>query len=165
MQSRVVRSQPVSWRQGLCALIACTLMGVCQAEPKPLDDEAMAEVTGQDGIGFAVHLEVNSALLNGAVLNSRLVAGFNVEGLTTYAVMLNVGGIIDMYAMTLNLRTRPDGGDYIDIGLPFFLGVSQFGFRAFGAQTDALAPVTNSYGSLLLDGHAAMKGHVYMWAQ
>lgn len=165
MQVCVNRPQGGVWKRCVCALASACAMNTCWCAPEPLDDKAMAEVTGQDGIGFAVHLEMNSALLNGVDLNSRLVAGFHVDGLTTYAVMLNVGGIIDMYAMTLNLRTRPDGGDYIDIGLPFFLGVSQFGFRALGAQTDPTAPITNNYGSLLLDGHAAMKGHVYMWAQ
>jgi hypothetical protein len=142
MQVCVNRPQGGVWKRCVCALASACAMNTCWCAPEPLDDKAMAEVTGQDGIGFAVHLEM-----------------------TTYAVMLNVGGIIDMYAMTLNLRTRPDGGDYIDIGLPFFLGVSQFGFRALGAQTDPTAPITNNYGSLLLDGHAAMKGHVYMWAQ
>ncbi len=145
-------------------LVACMPL-VAHAAPEPLDDQAMASVSGQDGIGFAVHLEMNSALLDGAVMNSRLLAGFTVDNVTTYAVALNVGGIIDMYAMTLNLRTRPDGGDYIDMGLPFFVGVSQFGFRALGVQTDPTAPITRNYGQLLLDGHVAMRGHVYLWAQ
>lgn len=151
---------------------AVLAMGLCgaamplYAEPAPLDDQDMAEVTGGDGIGFAVHLEMNSALLNGVDLNSRLVAGFDVNGLKTYAIALNPGGIIDMYAMTLNLRSRADGGgDYLDIGLPFFVGVAQFGFRAFGVQADPTAPITNNYGSLLLNGHVAMQGHVYLWAQ
>lgn len=144
--------------------MACMPLAVLAA-PEPLDDQAMASVSGQDGIGFAVHLEMNSALLDGAVMNSRLLAGFTVDNVTTYAVALNVGGIIDMYAMTLNLRTRPDGGDYIDMGLPFFVGVSQFGFRALGVQTDPTAPITRNYGQLLLDGHVAMRGHLYLWAQ
>jgi hypothetical protein len=138
---------------------------LAHAEPQPMDDADMAAVTGQDGIGFAVHLEMNSALLDGADLNSRLTAGFNVNGLTTYAIALNVGGVIDMFAMTLNLRTRADGSDYIDLGLPFFVGVSQFGYRALAAQTDPTAPITHSYGQLLLNGHVAMQGHLYMWAQ
>jgi len=152
-------------RSALAAMAVCLTHAVAQAAPEPLDDGAMAEVSGQDGIGFAVHLEMNSAVLNGEALNSRLVSGFHVDGLTTYAVALNVGGIIDMYALTLNLRTRPDGSDYIDIGLPFFVGVGQFGFRALSAQTDPTAPITRSYGQLLLNGHTAMQGHVYLWAQ
>ncbi|MGC4059480.1 MAG: hypothetical protein QM749_00930 [Aquabacterium sp.] len=151
-------------RARLCAVMM-GLSLLAHAEPQPLDDADMADVTGQDGIGFAVHLEMNSALLDGADLNSRLTAGFNVNGLTTYAIALNVGGVIDMFAMTLNLRARPDGSDYIDLGLPFFVGVSQFGYRALAAQTDPTAAITRSYGQLLLNGHVAMQGHLYMWAQ
>lgn len=151
-------------RARLCVLMM-GLSLLAHAEPRPMDDADMAAVTGQDGIGFAVHLEMNSALLDGADLNSRLTAGFNVNGLTTYAIALNVGGVIDMFAMTLNLRTRPDGSDYIDLGLPFFVGVSQFGYRALAAQTDPTGAITRSYGQLLLNGHVAMQGHLFMWAQ
>lgn len=154
-----------AFASGMALWLMVCMPVLAWAAPEPLDDLAMASVSGQDGIGFAVHLEMNSALLDGAVMNSRLLAGFTVDNVTTYAVALNVGGIIDMYAMTLNLRTRPDGGDYIDMGLPFFVGVSQFGFRALGVQTDPTAPITRNYGQLLLDGHAAMRGHVYLWAQ
>jgi hypothetical protein len=149
----------------LAATLACCACPSLHAEPAPLDDQAMSDVSGGDGIGFAVHLEMNSAALNGAALDSRLVAGFEVDGLKTYAIALNPGGVIDMYAMTLNLRTRPDGGDYLDIGLPFFVGVEQFGYRGFGVQSSPTAAITNNYGSLLLNGHVAMQGHIYLWAQ
>lgn len=142
------------------------LAGGAQAETVALAEDELSEIQGQDGIGFAMHLEMNSAILTGADLNSRLSAGFEVNGLTTYAIALNVGGIIDMFAMTLNLRARPDGGgDYLDLRLPFFVGVDHFGFRALAAQTDAVAPLQNSYGQLLLNGHMSMTGHLYMWAQ
>lgn len=157
----------------LCVLIlqclvlvamGCTL-SMARAEPQPLDDISMADVSGQDGIGFAVHLEMNSAAISAQDLTSRLMAGFHVDGQTTYAIAWNVGGIIDMFAMTMNLRSRPDGSDYMDIGLPFFIGVSQFGFRAFSVQTDPTAAISRNYGQLLLNGHAAMQGHLYLWAQ
>lgn len=154
----------------LCRFLAlCSMMfvaAVAQANPVPLEEQEMADVSGQDGIGFAMHLEMNSAVLSGADLNSRLTAGFEVDGLTTYAIALNVGGIIDMYAMTLNLRERPDGGgDYLDLSLPFFVGVDHFGFRALAAQTSATASIQNSYGQLLLNGYMNVRGHLYMWAQ
>jgi len=154
-----------------CALIATLALGAmpglrhAHAEVQALDDTDLACIAGRDGLGFAVHLEMNSALLNGQVMDSRLVAGYTVRGQTTYQVAHNVGGVIDLIAMTLNLRSRPDGGDYIDLGLPFYVGVSDFGYRALGAQTSATAPVTNSYGQLLLHGQAAMQGHLYLWAQ
>lgn len=148
----------------LMAYLACAL-SMARAEPQPLDDSSMADVSGQDGIGFAVHLEMNSAAISAQELTSRLMAGFHVNGQTTYAIAWNVGGIIDMFAMTMNLRSRPDGSDYMDIGLPFFIGVSQFGFRAFSVQTDPTAAISRNYGQLLLNGHAAMQGHLYLWAQ
>ncbi|HEX5355233.1 MAG TPA: DUF6160 family protein [Aquabacterium sp.] len=162
----------ISWRLMRACLLRCLLLwcvamagqGV-HAEPQPLDDSSMADVSGQDGIGFAVHLEMNSAAISAQELSSRLMAGFHVDGQTTYAIAWNVGGIIDMFAMTMNLRTRADGSDYMDIGLPFFIGVSQFGFRAFSVQTDPSAAISRNYGQLLLNGHAAMQGHLYLWAQ
>ncbi|HEX6707669.1 MAG TPA: hypothetical protein VF169_23130 [Albitalea sp.] len=132
-----------------------------------MTDEELARIDGRDGVGLAVHLELNSALLDGRPTDSRLTAGFNVNGTTTYAVVQNLAGVMDMIAVTLNVRSRPDGGDYIDVGLPSFVGFRQFGFRALAAQTDPLAPIapSASYGQLLLNGTGAMTGHVYLWAQ
>lgn len=135
------------------------------AEPQPLAETELADVSGRDGIGFAVHLEINSAPIYGLDIDSRLTAGFTVDGLRTYLVAPNPGGIIDLFAMSLNLRTRPGGGDYIDVTLPFFVGVQDFGVRALSVQTDPRAPITNSYGQFLLNGHASMQGHLYLWAQ
>ncbi len=147
------------------AVVLCGGTATLHAEPQALDEVELAGVAGRDGIGFAVHLEINSAAIYGLDINSRLTAGFNVDGLTTYLVALNPGGIVDLFAMSLNLRTRPDGGDYVDLSLPTFVGVKDFGVRALSAQTDPRAPITNSYGQFLLNGHAAMQGHLYLWAQ
>ncbi len=161
------------WLSLLCAgmvrwmlyvLMACaSCLGL--AAPQAIDDAELATVVGRDGIGLAVHLEMNSALLDGADMDSRLTAGFKVHGMTTYAIAQNVGGVIDLFAMTLNVRKQPNGTDYIDLGLPFFVGVSQFGYRALSVQTDPVAPVTHDYGQLLLNGHMAMQGHLYLWVQ
>jgi hypothetical protein len=138
------------------------------AAPVALSDEELSKVEGRDGIGIAVHLELNSALLNGQQTDSRLLAGFKVDGTTTYAVVQNLAGVVDLVALTLNVRQRADGGgDYVDIGLPGFVGFKQFGFRALAAQTDPNAPIppSASYGQLLLNGTGTMTGHVYLWAQ
>lgn len=128
------------------------------AAPVALSDEELAAVEGRDGVGLAVHLE----------LDSRLVAGFNVNGTTTYAVVHQLGGVADLVGLTLDVRHRPDGGgDYVDIGLPGFVGFKQFGVRGLSAQTDPLAPLAPNanYGQLLLNGTGTMTGHVYLWAQ
>src|SRR5437773_11924863 len=77
------------------------------AAPQALTDDELAAVGGRDGVGLAVHLELNSALLAGAATDSRLTAGFNVEGRTTYAVVQNLSGVMDLIAFTLNVRHRP----------------------------------------------------------
>ena len=135
--------------------------------PVRLSDDELAAVDGRDGVGLAVHLELNSQLLQGTSSGARLTAGFNVNGTMTYAVVQDLAGVMDLVAVTLNVRKRPDGGDYLDVGLPGFVGFKQFGFRALDAQTDLLAivPSGGGYGSLLLNGTASMTGHVYLWAQ
>lgn len=139
-----------------------------QAAPVALDDDELSKVSGQDGVSLGVHLELNSALLNGAPTDSRITAGFSVDGTKTYAVIQNLAGVMDLIAVTLAIRQRPDGGgDYVDIGLPGFVGFKQFGFRALAAQTDPTAPITpaQSYGQILLNGTGSMTGHIYLWAQ
>jgi hypothetical protein len=154
--------------------LAALLLGLaalrCAAAPVALDDAQLASVDGRDGVVLAVHLELDSALLNGGVgSGTSLVAGFQVNGVTTYAVVSGLGGIVDLFSITLDVRNRTDGGagSYLDIGLPGFVGFTQFGFRALAAQTDPQAPITaaNSYGQVLLNGTATMTGHVYLWAQ
>jgi len=149
----------------LTAAAACTC---ATAAPVALNDDEMSEVTGQDGVSLGVHLELNSALLNGAATDSRITAGFNVDGMKTYAVIQNLAGVMDLIAVTLAIRQRPDGGgNYVDIGLPGFVGFKEFGFRALAAQTDPAAPIapSASYGQILLNGTGSMTGHIYLWAQ
>ena len=155
-----------AWLRQFVLLPLCTPL-VASAAPVPLSDDELAAVEGRDGVGLAVHLELNSQLLSGTSSGARLTAGFNVNGTTTYAVVQDLAGVMDLVAVTLNVRKRPDGGDYLDVGLPGFVGFRQFGLRALGAQTDplALVPASASYGQLLLNGTASMTGHVYLWAQ
>ncbi|RQP25137.1 hypothetical protein [Piscinibacter terrae] len=150
------------------ACIGCSAMHDADAAPVALNDEEMSKVSGQDGVSLGVHLELNSALLAGAPTDSRITAGFNVDGTKTYAVIQNLAGVMDLIAVTLSIRQRPDGGgDYVDIGLPGFVGFKQFGFRALAAQTDPAAPIpaSASYGQILLNGTGSMTGHIYLWAQ
>jgi hypothetical protein len=151
-----------------CSLAAFALAAAhAVAAPVALNDDELSKVDGRDGVAIAVHLELNSGLLAGQPTDSRLTAGFNVDGTKTYAVVQNLAGVVDMVAVTLNVRTRSDGSDYVDIGLPGFIGFKQFGFRALAAQTDptaAIAP-SASYGQVLLNGTGAMTGHVFLWAQ
>lgn len=152
-------------------LLAFALLCACLraiGAPVELSDEELSTVEGQDGIGLNVHLELNSSVLTGATDVSRVVAGFNVNGTKTYAVLQDLGGVADLFGISLDVRARPDapGQTYIDVGLPVFLNFRQFGFRALAATTDATAPITpaNSYGQILLNGQATVTGHLYIWA-
>jgi hypothetical protein len=131
-----------------------------------LTDEQLAGVEGRDGIGFAVHLELNSALLTGATMDSRITMGFTSAGVNTYLVIQNFGGVMDQIGMTLSAKARPDGGgDYLDFSLPVIVGFKDFGFRAMAVQTDPTAPITASYGQILMNGTAQVQGHVLLWSR
>jgi hypothetical protein len=152
-------------------LVAFALLCAClraTAAPVELSDDELAKVEGQEGVSLVIHLELNSSLLEGSTDVSRLVAGFNVNGTRTYAVMKDLGGVADLFGVTLDVHARPDlpGGSYVDLGLPVWVGFRDFGFRALAATTDPNATITpaNSYGQLLLNGSASVTGHVYIWA-
>lgn len=137
------------------------------AGPQALTDDELSGVSGKDGVSIGVHLELNAGLLDGQPTDSRIVAGFNVNGTKTYAVVHNLAGVMTLLAVTLNVRHSAEtGSDYLDIGLPQFIAFRQFGFRALSAQTDPTAaiPATASYGQVLLNGTGTMTGNVYLWA-
>lgn len=145
---------------GALALAACC----AHAEKVPMTDEQLGAVAGK-GIAIVVHLEINGGLLSGQVLDSRISAGFTVDGVTTYAIAQNFGGLLDMFAVTLDASTKPDGSGYLSIGMPGTVTAKEFGVRAIGVQTDVTGPITNSLGSLLLNGSATMTGQLNVWAK
>lgn len=148
-------------------LIACMLAlaaGPALADKVPLTDDQLGDVAGK-GVAILVHLELNSGLLTGQNIDSRLSAGFDVNGVTTYAIAQNFGGVLDLFAVTLNPATKPDGSGYLAIGMPFFVGAQEFGVRAIGVQTDLNAPISTSLGSILLNGTANMTGQLNVWAK
>ena len=147
--------------------VACVLAlaaGGAHAEKVPMSDDQLGTVAGQ-GVAIFVHLELNSGLLTGQAIDSRISAGFTVGGVTTYAIAQNFGGLLDLYAITLDPTTRAGGADYLAIGMPSYLHAMDFGVRAIGVQTDPAAPITNSLGSLLLNGTANMTGQLNVWAK
>lgn len=148
-------------------LLACMLAlaaGSAFADKVPLSDDQLSDVAGK-GVAIVVHLELNSGLLTGQNIDSRLSAGFAVDGTTTYAIAQNFGGVLDLFAVTLDPRTKPDGSGYLSIGMPYYVGAQEFGVRAIGVQTDLNAPITTSLGSILLNGTANMTGQLNLWAK
>jgi hypothetical protein len=157
-------SRFASRRRTLVASTLALAAAGAAAEKVPLSDEEMSRVAGK-GIAILVHLELNGGLLTGQPIDSRISAGFTVEGVTTWAIAQNFGGLLDLFAVTLDPGTKPDGSGYLAIGMPSYVSARDFGVRAIGVQTDPTATITNSLGSLLLNGSANMTGQLNVWAK
>ena len=142
------------------AVLAASLSTGAMAVPKAMDNSEMAEVVGGDGVSIIADINVNA---------SQVSHSFNVDGVTTYAVMQHVGGGMFVGGITLDVRNKPDasGDTYVDIGLPGFVAFKKFGFRASGVQTDPQAPIlpSQNLGGVQLNGNGAMTGHFLLWAK
>ena len=125
------------------------------AERKALDDDEMRAVSAK-GISIAVNLNLNT---------DRLATGFVNNGTTTYAIAQGFGGALQMFAITIDPLTRPDGTGYLAIGMPGYFSAQDFGVRAIGVQTDGAGALNGSLGSLLLNGTATMTGQLNLWAK
>lgn len=147
----------------LLAVLTSLGMGGALAQ-QALGDAELAGVSGSDGVNFAMHLSLNDPALSGAVTDSRLSMGFNVDGRNTYVVVRNPRGTIDMFGMSLNVEKKPDGSDYVAIGLPQHTRYGEFGFESLSVQSDPSAPVTESLGRFSLNGTVTMQGQLRMWA-
>lgn len=151
-------------------LLLATLTGLCfgtcamAQPPVALDDAALAEVAGGDGVSIAVHLSLNDPTLPNAVTDSRVAMGFHVDGRNTYLVIRNPRGVIDMFGLKLDVEKKPDGSDYLAIGLPAVTKYTNWGFDSFSAQSDPAGPVTESLGRLNMHGTVNMQGQLRMWA-
>ena len=136
-----------------CALALAT--ACAHAEKKPLDDDEMRSVSAK-GISIAVNLNLNT---------DRVAAGFTNGGVTTYAIAQGFGGALQMFAITVDPLTKPDGTSYLAIGMPGYFSAQDFGVRAIGVQTDGTGAVTGNLGALLLNGTATMTGTLNLWAK
>jgi hypothetical protein len=146
----------------LAAAALATSTASAFADKVPLSDDELSGVAGQ-GVAILVHLELNAGLLNGQNIDSRISAGFAVDGTTTYAVVQNFGGLLNLFAITLDPTTSASGQDYLAIGMPNYLAAKDFGAHAITVQTDPAAPITSGFGSLLLNGSANMTGSLNVW--
>jgi hypothetical protein len=145
--------------------IACSLALAAScafAEKTPLDDEQLRSVSAK-GIAIAVNLQLNTSAIAGSAPPSNIAAGFVVAGATTYAIVQNFGGGLQMFSITIDPSLKPDGSGYLAIGMPSYLDAQDFGIHAIGVQTDAGAPLAGSLGALTLNGSAAMTGQLNVW--
>jgi hypothetical protein len=146
-------------------LVLALVAGAAHAGPlRALDDGELAQVSGGDGISFAAHVVLNDPTLVGAVSDSRLSLGFNGDGVNRYIVFKNVRGTVDMFAVSLGVQSRNDGGgDYIAIGLPGYVHYTNLGFESLSVQMDPAAPVTGNLGSININGTVSLQGQVRLW--
>jgi len=150
-------------RKTLIALLSSwCVLGSALAQ-QALDDHELAQVSGGDGVGIAVHLSLNDPALPGASENT-LAMGFNVDGQNTYIVIRDLHGSIDAFGLGLHIEKKPDGTDYVAIGLPRHVRFNNFGFDSLSAQSDPSAPVTESLGRININGNLSMQGQLRLWA-
>jgi len=147
----------------LPACLACVPCAAAWAGPQPLADEELAQVRGGDGISFAVRLQLNRPD-DGSTGDSRLTIGQNVDGRTTYMVVKNVGGLIQMVGLNLSAQTAADGTNYVALSLPAWTRFTDTGFESLSVQADPHAPVTDSLGRVTLNGEMLMQGQLRLWA-
>ena len=158
MSARIPAKIP---RVALACALAATAPGAF-AEKKALDDEELRGVSGK-GIAIAVDLQLNTRQIAGTAPPSNIAAGFNVNGVTTYAIVQNFGGGLQLFSITIDPSVKPDGTGYLAIGMPAYVNAQDFGIHGIGVQTDATAPLAGSLGSLTLNGTASMTGQLNLW--
>jgi hypothetical protein len=150
-----------------CLLAAC-LWWACSnaalAAPTRLDDAELEAVRGGDGVSFALRLELNKMEAGAAPGDSRLWIAQAVDGRTTYTVLKNISGTIQMFALNISAQNAPDGTAYIAFTLPSYVRFTDVGFDSLSVQADPRAPVTDSLGRFTLNGALSMQGQLRMWA-
>ena len=142
----------------LAALVALGLHAAALAQPlQVLDDAELAQVRGGDGVSIAMHFAPNIGSLTWGMKDAA--------GQTSYVVIKNMSGAIDMFALTLDVLKKPDGsGDYVALGLPVYMKYTNYGFESLSVQTDPQASTTGNLGSFNINGTLSMQGQIRFWA-
>ncbi len=145
-------------------LIAMLCSGAATAGgPRPLPDSELAQVRGADGISFAVDLNLNRQP-DYVLGDSRLTIGQKVDGQTTYIVVRNPGGRIQMVGLSIGAQTATDGTSYVALTMPAYTRFLDAGFDSISVQTDARGPVSGNLGSVSLNGEMTMTGQLRLWS-
>ncbi|GAB2879431.1 hypothetical protein GCM10027277_55910 [Pseudoduganella ginsengisoli] len=148
----------------LLLLLMLCCCAVRAGEMKQLDDEALGQVAARDGVSIAAHIVINDPTLVGAVADSRMSLGFGGDGAQRYVVLKNVRGVVDMAGVHVDVAKKPDGTDYVAVTLPGYLKFSNLGFESLSVQSDPLAPVASTMGSVNINGTMNMQGQLRIWA-
>jgi hypothetical protein len=133
------------------------------AGPQPLPDSELANVRGADGISFAVDLNLNRQPDN-PTGDSRLMIGQKVDGRTTYIVVRNIGGVVQMIGLNISPQTAADGTNYVALTLPGYTRFTDTGFDSISVQADPHGAVSGSLGKVSLNGEMVMQGQLRLWS-
>jgi len=145
---------------GLAMSLLC---GAAFAGPQALPDSELARVSGADGISFAINLNLNRQPDQGTG-DSRLSIGHKVDGRTTYLVLRNIGGVIQMVGLNISPQTAADGTNYVALTLPGYTRFTDTGFDSISVQSDPHGPVSGNLGRISLNGELTMQGQLRLWA-
>jgi hypothetical protein len=142
------------------AMLSC---GLAVAGPTPLPDSELAAVRGADGISFAVDLNLNRQPDN-TLGDSRLIIGQKVDERTTYIVVRNIGGRIQMLGLNISPQTAADGTNYVALTLPGYTRFTDTGFDSISVQADPRGAVSGNLGKISLNGEMTMQGQLRLWS-
>jgi hypothetical protein len=139
------------------------LTGAAAAGPQPLPDSELAQVRGADGISFAVNLNLNRQP-DAATADSRLTIAQTVDGRTTYMVVRNIGGVIQMVGLNISAQTAADGTSYVALTMPAYARFTDTGFDSISVQADPRGGVSGNLGRVSLNGEMTMQGQLRLWS-
>jgi hypothetical protein len=151
-------------KRAACFLVLWALAQCAGAGPLKLDEKELSSVSGRDGVSFAVRLELNTPNPDGSTGDSRLWIGQQVDGRTTYTVVKNLSGVVQMVSLNISTHSAPDGTSYLAFALPGSTRFTDVGFESLSVQPDPRAPVTESLGRFTLNGEVTMQGQLRLWA-
>ncbi|MFC5550788.1 hypothetical protein [Massilia aerilata] len=149
--------------KSLAAFVLLVPLAALAAGPKPLPDSELAAVRGADGISFAVDLNLNRQPDN-TLGDSRLIIGQKVDERTTYIVLRNIGGRIQMVGLNISPQTAADGTNYVALTLPGYTRFTDTGFDSISVQADPHGAVSGNLGRISLNGEMMMQGQLRLWS-
>ncbi|MGJ7914891.1 hypothetical protein ACI48D_05350 [Massilia sp. LXY-6] len=147
----------------LLAIFMLPLCAAASAGPQALPDSELAQVSGADGISFAIKLNLNRQPDN-TTGDSRLTIAQKVDGRTTYMVVRNIGGVITMVGLNISPQTSTDGSNYVALTLPAYARFTDTGFDSISVQADPHGPVSGNLGRVSLNGEMTMQGQLRLWS-
>jgi hypothetical protein len=149
--------------KSLAAFVLLVPLAALGAGPKPLPDSELAAVRGADGISFAVDLNLNRQPDN-TTGDSRLIIGQKVDERTTYIVLRNPGGRIQMLGLNISPQTAADGTNYVSLTTAFYTRFTDTGFDSISVQADPHGAVSGNLGRISLNGEMTMQGQLRLWS-